>query len=247
MSTTVPTDKRVSTLTLLHREHIAPYTMSFWFRDEPEIDFVPGQYIQVVLPHADPDERGIRRLFTISSSPTEEGIMITTKIPEPHSTFKRALTALEPGDRMAVTMVRGTLVLPDDPAVPCALLAAGIGITPYRSMVKYMVDTGLSRPTSLIYGEWAVEDFIFREVFAEGERGFGLKTVYTITGPHVPDGWLGRTGLIDQRMIREEIPDYDDRLFFVCGSPPSVIAIETVLLDLGLTRDRIKRDYFPGY
>jgi ferredoxin-NADP reductase len=247
VSTPAPSDNRISTLTFLRREHIAPYTISFWFRDEPKIDFQPGQYIQVVLPHPSPDQRGIRRLFTISSSPTEGEIMITTKVPEPHSTFKTALTSLSPGEQVAVTMVRGSYVLPEDPRIPCAFLAAGIGITPFRSMVKYLVDTGQSRSVVLLYGEWGAEDFIFEEVFAEGERAFGLKTVYTITGPEVPPDWRGRTGLFSPTMIREEVPDYEDRLFYVCGSPSSVLAIEAMLLEMGLSRERILRDYFPGY
>ncbi len=240
-------EERISTLTLLRRERIARNTMSFWFRDQPELDYVPGQYMQVVLPHEHPDPRGTKRLFTISSSPTEEEIMLTTKVPEPHSSFKEALTGLEVGRELAVTMLRGSFCLPQDPHRPCAFLAAGIGITPFRSMVKYLVDTDLSYPLTLVYGEWGVEDFIFEEVFEEGKNAFGLRPVYTITGPDVPLDWQGRTGLIDARLIREEVPDYFERLFLVCGSPAAVMAIERVLAELDVSRENIQHDYFPGY
>ncbi len=238
---------RLSTLTVTRKEWLSPHSLRTWFADDPAIEFRSGQFIQVVLPHDEPDDRGAKRFFTIASSPTEEGIAIITKVPEVHSTFKRAWVALEPGDQMAVTSLRGNFVLPEPMTLPCAFLAAGIGITPYRSMVKYMLDTGAHRAATLLYGEWCLEEFVCLDVFHQAEEALGLKAVYTITGPDVPADWKGRTGFISPEMIVEEIPDYRDRMFFVCGSPMATKSMQTILQDLGVTKDRILKDFFPGY
>jgi len=243
----VPDSAALSTLTLTLKEWLSPHSLRLWFRDEPRIEFRSGQFMQVVLPHDNPDDRGIRRFFTIASSPTEEGIAIITKVPEPCSSFKRALVALEPGGTLAVTSLRGSFVLPERLNAPCAFLAAGIGITPFRSMVKYMIDTGRHCPATLLYGEWCLEEFLCRGVFQKAQETIGLRPVYTITGPDVPPDWTGRAGFISPEMIIEEIPDYRERLFFVCGPPMATKSMETILHDLGVPRDRIHRDYFPGY
>lgn len=238
---------RLSTLTVTRKEWLSPRSLRTWFADEPPIEFRSGQFIQVVLPHDNPDDRGIRRFFTIASSPTEEGIAIITKVPEVHSSFKQAYVALEPGDQMAVTSLRGNFVLPERLTLPCAFLAAGIGITPFRSMVKYMLDTDTHCRATLLYGEWCVEEFLCLGVFHQAEEALGLKTVYTITGPDVPEDWKGRTGFISPAMIVDEIPDYRERMFFVCGPPLATKSMETILEDLGVAKERILKDYFPGY
>ncbi len=238
---------RLSTLTVTRKEWLSPRSLRMWFADDPPIEFRSGQFIQVVLPHDNPDDRGIRRFFTIASSPTEEDIAIITKVPEVHSSFKRALAALEPGDQMAATSLRGNFVLPEGLTLPCAFLAAGIGITPFRSMVKYMLDTGTYCPATLLYGEWCLEEFLCLGVFRQAEEANWLKPVYTITGPDVPEDWTGRTGFISPAMIVDEIPDYRERMFFVCGPPLATKSIEAILQDLGVAKERILRDYFPGY
>lgn len=243
----LPGSEGLSVLTLNRKEWLSPSSLRLWFGDDPPLEFRSGQFIQVALPHDDPDDRGIRRFFTIASSPTEDGIAIITKVPEACSSFKRALAALEPGGRMAVISLRGSFVLPDEPGVPCAFLAAGIGITPFRSMVKYMLDTDLRCPTTLLYGEWCLEEFLCLDVFQQAEEVLGLKSIYTITGPEVPPDWNGRTGFISPAMITGEIPDYRERMFFVCGPPLATKSMEIILQDLGVPRERVLKDYFPGY
>jgi ferredoxin-NADP reductase len=114
-------------------------------------------------------------------------------------------------------------------------------------MVKYLLDKRLSRDITLFYSARGVDDLAFRDLFDEAGREFGLKSVYTLTRGPAPAGWPGRTGAITPAMIREEMPDYLERLFYVSGSEPMVMAFGKLLAGMGVKRANVKRDYFPGY
>ena len=234
-------------LVLREREMVARDTISFWFEPSHPVAFVPGQFMQWELPHHHADDRGVRRFFTICSSPTESRIMFTTKFSKPSSTFKSTLYALLPPDAMTGMGVGGTFTLPpSNDATPCVFIAGGIGITPFRSMIKYMVDQKLSRPITLLYSNKSVDDIAFKSLFDEAGLIGWLKTVYTITDT-IPYGWRGRTGFITAAMIAEEVPDYRERLFYISGPQPMVNAFVPLLSGMGIPREHIRTDYFPGY
>lgn len=235
------------TVALVRKEQLSPDIWSFWFRPAHPVDFVAGQYFEVTVPHDNPDRRGIRRFFTIASSPTEPLLMFAIKVPERPSSLKAALLAMRPGGEISASDLEGDFVLPSSPDVPCCLIAGGIGITPFRSMVKYLLDTNSRRPITLIYSNLRREDIAFRGILDEAERRLGLKVVYTLNGEEIPPDWEGRTGFVDALMVRDEVPDYMDRLFYVAGPVAMVVAMGKMLSSMGIPGDRIKRDYFPGY
>lgn len=239
-------DPRV-VLTLRKKELVAHDTMSFWFEPSHPVSFMPGQFMQWEVPHRDPDNRGTRRFFTVCSSPTERRIMLVTKFSDPSSTYKVALRALREQDEIVAMGVAGDFILPEDTdPVPCVFIAGGIGITPFRSMVRYMLDKKIVRPITLLYSNKTVDDIAFRQLFDEAGSAGWLKTVYTVTET-APYGWKGRIGFITADIIREEVPDYADRLFYISGPKPMVAAFQKMLGDMGIPNERIKTDFFPGY
>jgi len=88
----------------------------------------------------------------------------------------------------------------------------------------------------------------YRDVFQQALGDLGVRTVFTLTGPAetLPPGWTGRTGRIDEMLIRDEIPDYRERVFYICGSQRLVGGIKEALARLGVERGSIRSDYFPG-
>ena len=113
-------------------------------------------------------------------------------------------------------------------------------------MIKYLLDSNLSAKITLLYSTRSAQDIVFEEIFDEAARKFDLKAVYTIT-ENVPDSWPGRTGYIDEAVIRAEVPDYQNRLFYISGPEPMVEAFEKLVAGMGVKLSNIKRDYFPGY
>lgn len=207
---------------------------SFWFDPTRTFSFLPGQFLEYTLAHPNPDSRGVRRYFTIASSPTEPRILLATKFAEKGSTFKRALAGMREGSSIKASKVAGNFILPPDPAKKLAFIAGGIGITPFRSMVQYLLDTKQVRDIVLLYGEKQEENFVFQDVFQKAKAQFGMKIVY-------------HAGLLDARLIQREIPDIQDRVFYVSGPESMVESLGGVLSGLGVPKERIKQDFFPGY
>ena len=127
------------------------------------------------------------------------------------------------------------------------LIAGGIGITPFRSMVKYLLDTRQPRPLVLLYANSIAADIVYEDVFRQAERELGMRIVYTLSDRQkVSPVWTGRVGYIDAALIREEVPDYGRCLFYVSGPNAMVDATVAILRQMGIHSDRIRTDFFPG-
>ena len=150
-------------------------------------------------------------------------------------------------DEIVAMSVAGEFTLPqDDGSTPCVFIAGGIGVTPFRSMIQYMLDKKLSRPITLLYSNKTADDIAFKSVFDEAALAGWLKAVYTIT-ESAPYGWKGKIGYVTADMIREAVPQYKESLFYISGPKPMVGAFQKMLDEMGVPSDHIKTDFFPGY
>lgn len=219
-------------LTLKAQKKIAEGVYEFIFTPNKPISFTPGQYLEWTLGHANPDQRGNRRYFTIGSSPTEQEIRLGIKTYENPSTFKKALLALEPGQEIAVGQLAGEFTLPRDPGRKLAFIAGGIGVTPFRSMIQYLVDTNQKRDAILLYSTKSEAELAYKDVFAEAVTKIGLRTYYD--------------SRITTEELTREVPDYKERFFYLSGPHGMVVAFEKTLRELGVSRRNIKVDFFPG-
>jgi ferredoxin-NADP reductase len=194
------------------------------------------------------DLRGSRRYFSIASSPTEKELMVVTKFAEKSSTFKTELKNIKTGQEINAAGPDGDFVLPKDEARPLVFIAGGIGIAPFRSMVKYLLDTKQKRNIALIYSNNTEEEIAFEEVWDEAAKAFAMKTIYTLTDQNsIPKSWQGRTGYINAEMVKSEVKDFKNVLFYVSGPDPMVRATEKALRGIGVAEKNIIVDYFPGY
>jgi len=232
----------------IKKVNIAKSSLDFIFKPDRPVSYKPGQYMEWTLPHSSSDSRGNRRYFTLASSPTEENIRLGVKFYPRGSSFKKAMLAMNDSTSIAAGQLGGDFTLPVDQTKKLAFIAGGIGITPVRSMVKYMLDTNQNRSATLLYSASTSKDFAYLDVFSEAERKNILKTVCTITGTDtIPSGWRGQTGYINKQMIVNQIPDYMDRLFYISGSHSLVTGVTDALDSIGVPRHQIKTDFFPGY
>lgn len=220
------------------------------------IDFHPGQYMEWTLFEKQPrnqpkikgDRRGNRRYFTIASSPTEPELHLGVKFYDPSSSFKRRLIAMEPGDKIIGATLQGDFTLPKNPAKKLVFVAGGIGITPFRSMVKYLSDRGEKRDIVLLYSVRTAAEIAYREVLDEAARKkIGLKTIYAVTGSGEVLPENGYSGRIGDALIKEAIPDYRERIFYLSGTHAMVSGMESALRKMGIPRVKIKKDFFPGF
>jgi len=219
-------------------------TQDITFVPERAFAYQPGQYIEMTLPHSRADARGLRRYFTLASSPTEPRLHIGVRYYQPSSTFKRALR--EPSrHEMAFGQVGGDFTMPKDPTKKLAFIAGGIGVTPFRSMVKYLSDTQQRRDIIVLYAERNEQDISYYDIFEEARQKVGIQTTYLLeNSAAVPNSQIGR---VTPQLIEEKIPDFHERIFYVSGPQPMVRAVKQMLRQLGVRSRDIKTDYFSGY
>lgn len=233
---------------LTEKVKLSPDIMDFVFAPERPINYRPGQYMEWTLPHHKPDSRGNRRYFTLASSPTEDNIRLGVKFYPDGSSYKTAMRNMNGETQMAAGQLGGDFVLPNDTSHKLVFIAGGIGITPFRSMIKYMVDTGERRVITLLYSEKTEQELVYTDVFSEAERALGIKLVYALSDiQSVRSDWPHRTGIISSGVISEEVPDFTDRIFYISGPHGMVVAIKESLHQLGVPHSQIKTDFFPGY
>lgn len=234
-------------LTLKEIKPIAADCYDFVFSSPRKFNFKPGQYLEWTFGHQQTDSRGNRRYFTIASAPGGKTISIGLKFyPEP-SSFKKELLAMKPGDTIVASQLAGDFVLPKKKEQKLILIAGGIGITPFHSMIAYLLNRSERRPITLFYSCKTSADFAYTRDFDEAEVKLGIKTIYTITDKQsAPTDWNGETGYVTEAMIRKYAPDYSERIFYLSGPHVMVTAFEQTLQQMGVPRNHIKKDFFPG-
>ncbi len=232
-------------LALRKKEQLADSIYGFWFKSEKKINFRSGQFLEWSLKHENADSRGSRRFFTIASSPAEEKILLVTKIIESASTFKTQLKKIQLGDNITAEGPYGDFVLPERSTEKLVFIAGGIGVTPFRSMVKSLIDRKEKRDITFFYGTNLEKEIVFRDIFNEARKVFGLETIYIVKNESID--WQGETGYVDEGMIKKYIKNINDCIFYVSGPESMVHSASDMLIALGVKEEQIRHDYFPGY
>lgn len=236
-------------LKLISREEIGRSIFEYTFRPTLPLDYKPGQYLELTLPLSKADRLGNRRTFTIASSPTEEDIILGVKHVASGSAFKETLAELPKGAVVSGNNVAGDFLLPIDEKVRLVFIAGGIGITPFRSMLKYLTDKRQSRNIVLFYAVSDAKQVVYKEILQQA-KDFGLKIVYVLTplpGETVPKSWSGEVGPLTSSIIKKHVLDFDKRQYYVSGPNGMVLATKRTLRNMKIPRDHIRTDYFAGY
>lgn len=235
-------------LQLKEKIQLAPLIYDFVFKSDRKINFTAGQYMEWTIDEKHGDSRGNRRFFTIASSPTEHDIRIGVKIPEESSSFKKALKELKQGDQILAGHLAGDFTMANSRNHRSIVgIAGGIGITPFRSMIKELLDRSQKSDTVLFYACSDPSEFVYEDIF-EKAKDLGVKTVYVLSGAKsLPKNWTGKTGYITEEMIKNEVPNYLNKEYYLSGPNVMVDAYKKLLLSMKIKRINIHTDYFPGY
>ncbi len=218
-----------------------PDVKSFRFDRPMGMDCFAGQYMIVTIKI---NGKELREPFTISSSPTERDYLEFTKKLTGHP-FSNALEALKVGDKVLIEAPFGEFTFKGE-FDKIALIAGGIGITPLRCIIRYVTDNQLKTKMILLYSNRYEDEIVFKNELEDMQRqNRNLKVVNTITRPG--DKWKGVTGRINREMIQKVIPDYMDRIFYICGPPKMVETVVGILKEMNMSENRIRYEYFPGY
>ncbi len=234
------------TVTLLERTLVARETMGFRFSKPEGFDFRAGQAIDLILPaHTGLDGSGARHAFSIVSAPSESDLTIATRMRG--SAYKRALASLAIGAQVEVDGPFGSLDFAADTR-PSVLVAGGIGITPFMSILRDLDRIGGTHKVTLLYANRLPEDAAYLgELDGMAQRASWLKFVPTMTGAAVNASWLGARRRLDEELLREAVPELMGSNYFVVGPPPMVEGVLETLAQLGVEEKNVKTESFYGY
>jgi ferredoxin-NADP reductase len=231
-------------LKLKEVQKVSDQVYNYVFLPDRPFKFLAGQYMELTLANVPYDNRGNRRTFTLASSPTEDEVHIGLKYHHPASTWKAAFSDLQPGDIIYASQLAGNFTLPRKNS-KMVFIGGGIGITPFRSMVKYLTDTDQASDIVLFYAVSTPQDFAYINEFNAGNK-VGIRTVPIITRPgYQIQGTINAR--LNSKLIERFVPDYMERIFYISGPNIMVHSSKEILQDLGVAKQNIVTDHFSGY
>ncbi len=185
--------------------------------------------------------------------------MFSTRIRD--SPYKKRLSTLEDGAKVKVRGPEGQFVLHEDYSKPAVFLSGGIGVTPFRSMIKYATDKQLPLQIIMFDSNRNLNNILFKKEFDDwANKNKNLKIIYTISEDHgrqeqqssssTANDWKGEYGRIDKAMILKYMDTniLNNSIFYICGPPSMLKAMQSLLQDnLEIPKERIKVEEFTGY
>jgi ferredoxin-NADP reductase len=225
-----------------HHHDEATNITTFYFRPETPLKYTAGQFVELSVPHPHPDSRGEKRWFSLSSSPTDDLLSITTKFTqEGGSSFKQALRNLRAGDTVTISEALGDFVLPKLLQTPLVFVASGIGITPFHSMLTWLSATNEQRPIKMLYAVMSEEEIIFQDTLAKAHQ----HATVVVNSPSA--AWGGEQGPLTPELIMGIAQPTEDSLVYLSGPEPVVEKLANNLLHRGIKKHQLVLDLFPNY
>lgn len=238
-------------VTFLKKEKISSDGYKFYFKKPKSFEFTAGQYLKMKLDIKNPDSRGASRYFTISASPTEKDLFIVTKIGR--STFKQTLNDLKIGAKVQIRGPWGDFTLrqaqgkPSKTKVNYVFLAGGIGLTPFRSILKYTTDKQSLRSSAspAVLKKFSVSIFMINSYSDEKAAALAgvLEEFKSLPGFKL-EVILER---INTDLLQKKLDLHSSNIYYISGPEKMVSALASDLRKKGVKEENIKIDDFPGY
>jgi len=241
------------TAKLRSRQAVAEQTMSFCFEKPANWAFKAGQFVDLTLINPlETDTEGNTRSLSIASGPHQDILMVTTRMRD--TAYKRVLRSLPLGAQVKLEGPFGNLTMHNNVARPAVLLAGGIGITPFRSIVFWAAEEKLKHRIFLFYSNRRPEDAAFLDELKSLEReNPNYKCIPTMTEMEKSRrSWQGEEGHIGYELISKNLktvapPALHTAIYYIAGPPGMVGDLRTMLTNSGVDDDDIRAEEFIGY
>ncbi|MDT7043212.1 FAD-dependent oxidoreductase [Candidatus Nitronereus thalassa] len=230
------------------RQEVAENTVAFYFERPTGFSFKAGQFLDLELLHPpETDSKGNTRAFTIASAPSEDHLMVVTRLRD--TSFKQVLTRLPLDSPVNIEGPFGTLILSETMTKPLVFLAGGIGITPFRSMLVQAVHDQLPNRIYLFYTNRRPEDAAFLEELHTRQETHPLFTLIPIMTQSQLSlhKWTGETGYCDGTMLKKYLDDIQQPHYYVVGPPKMVEGMKSMLSEAGIVKTQFRSEKFSGY
>ena len=204
--------------------------------DGTEINFFPSQFFMVRFP-----DSKLQRAYSISSSPTQKDYMdITVNLV---GEFTRKLFKSKVNDYLIFKGPFGKFHFTEDMKNDVVLISGGCGIAPLMSIIKYCSQKNLQNKIKLIYSAKTPADIVYNEDLKKiKEQNKNFNYIVTITRSKPEHDWTGRTGRIDANLLKQNIDNVENSLYYLCGPVEFVKNTITLLESLGVKKEQIRTD-----
>jgi ferredoxin-NADP reductase len=233
---------------LMNRVEVAQDTIAFHFEKPMGFDFKPGQSVDLTLMNPpETDSEGDTRTFSIASAPFENQLVFATRMRD--TAFKRSLRNIALGTAVKMASATGSFTLHKNAAKPAVLLAGGIGITPFFSIVRQADHDHAPHRLHLFCSNHRPEDTPFLDTLQELEKSNpNFKLICTMTDmAKSTKEWKGETGLVDKGMLLRHLTTLQGPIYYIAGPPTMVAGVRKMLVAANVDEDDIRAEDFAGY
>jgi glycine betaine catabolism B len=227
---------------------------TFRFVAEPPLlfSYKPGQFITLEL---DINGAEVLRSYSISSTPSRpHSLEITVKrVPEASPDLAPGLVSnwlhdnLQVGSTIKLSGPLGKFSCFQHPSRKLLFISAGSGITPMMGMSRWLCDTAADCEMVFLHSARTPADIIYhQELLLLSARHQNFRPIVTVTQAQSGQGWLGLTGRLNPRMLEVMIPDFSERMIFVCGPAAFMTATKEMMLSLNFPMEQYHEESFGG-
>lgn len=219
--------------------YITPTIAKVSFQKPLNYSYIAGQFIELTIPTLKSDNK---RWFTLSSSPYENYLSITTKVVRPKtSSYKKSLRSLSDNSVINISEPMGDFVLPVNPDKQLLFVSIGMGVTPFISIINQLKAKNKQHKISLMQAAQSYEELLSHNVF----NSFCWRYTPYLANPS--SKIKHKLSKISPTDIAREYENLNNPLVYLSG-PESVLKnIKNQLLKQNISGNHIITDYFPGY
>jgi Na+-transporting NADH:ubiquinone oxidoreductase subunit F len=216
----------------------------FELKEPKTIDYVPGQYIQLLTPVYEKSSEEVYRAYSISSDPADKNnIELIIRLVPGGICTTYCFEYLKVGDEVKINGPYGDFRLSDTDA-PIVFIAGGSGMAPIKCMLHQMKNEGIKRKATYYFGANTVKDMFLMELMKTFEQELtDFRFVPVVAKPQSGEKWDGQIGLVTE-VFHRDLKNAAECEAYLCGSPGMIDASIKILIELGVSEDKIFYDKF---
>lgn len=216
----------------------------FELTESATMDFVPGQYVQLLTPAYGKSRSEVYRAYSIASDPAEKGVieLIVRLVPGGICTTY-CFEHLKEGDEVRINGPYGDFRLSESEA-PIVFIAGGSGMAPIKCMLHHMKSAANRRQAVYYFGANDPDELFLGELMSRFESELAdYRYVPVVARPREGQAWAGQTGLVTE-VVQKDLENASSYEAYLCGSPGMIDASIEVLKGLGVEEANIFYDKF---
>ena len=224
-----------TTVTIVEKILEAPGVYTIRLKPTLKFDFKAGQFLMLAFLN----DAKLTRSYSIASSPTRDLIDITFKVV---GAFTSKLEAAPVGTTLNCTGPLGHFTFDENTDKNIVLIAGGVGVTPLRGMVQYVLDKKLDTNVTLLLSCQTSEVIPYKKELLNLRDNAPKNIKIYITVTREDTNWNGPKGRLNADVLRSQIDNPSESKYFICGLNVMVDSLAAILTEMGADKSKVKME-----